>query len=531
MVFTYSVSLQGYKEKITKEGFSKVIYKKKSTNEDTYLDDLCKEIKSGHVFAHVFKVKDEQRFTSFRNFSNSNFLSTNIVPMDLDSVSIEMDDLIKNLTIQPTILYTTFSHEDKPLQRRYRLLYVFNNPINGKQEYQSVYDAIASKIREDLKGCEELDDEKLDIHMRNCTQVFIGSKSNCDLINNYTTYDKRRFISISGSNSSKVDNVKMNEVDNSIKTHIETNRDTLTNTTKKEKPKTNNNNSTKNSNSNDIYDSLYYSSKWKTIEEEYTITNSEFIELFKSMHSKNVSSALSLLKDFKNNYPIFDSEEIEFNEDGYSVLKEDYKSIIRIWEYDAITRKNNIKKVKVGNRKKHLFNNALRFLALREISFDHLLYLLCNEACNYFEKPKEFYLNEVFDVAFDAYKTNLEGKNFIFFAPNEKKIKVDKDWCLKNGMSAKSLARHAQKVETDKKIAEFYDENLSVKENLKILQENGVEVKKSKLYNYIKELNLPQISIKEICKKTSSKYKHKIDNNAQTEKYFENERNDMHKTS
>lgn len=98
-------------------------------------------------------------------------------------------------------------------------------------------------------------------------------------------------------------------------------------------------------------------------------------------------------------------------------------------------------------------------------------------------------------------------------------------------MSAKSLARHAQKVETDKKIAEFYDKNLSVKENLEILQENGVEVKKSKLYNYIKELNLPQKSIKEICKKTSSKYKHKIDNNAQTEKYFENERNDMHKTS
>lgn len=531
MDFTYSVSLQGYKEKIAKEGFSKVIYKKKSTNEDTYLDDLCKEIKSGHVFAHVFKVKDEQRFSSFRNFSNSNFLSTNIVPMDLDSVSIEMDDLIKNLTIQPTILYTTFSHEDKPSQRRYRLLYVFNNPINGKQEYQSVYNAIASKIREDLKGCEELDDEKLDIHMRNCTQVFIGSKSNCDLIINYTTYDKRRFISISSSNSSKVDNVKMDEVDNSINMPIETNKETLTNTTKKEKPKSNNN-STKNSNSNNIYTSLYYSSKWKTIEEEYTITNREFIESFKSMHSQNVSSAaVPLLQKFKNNYPIFDGEKIEFNEDGYSVLKEDYKSIIRIWEYDAITRKNNIKKVKVGNRKKHLFNNALRFLDLREISFDYLLYLLCFEAYNYFEKPKEFYLKEIFEVAFDAYKTNLEGNNFIFFAPNEKKIKVDKDWCLKNGMSAKSLARHAQKVETDKKIAEFYDENLSVKENLKILQENGVEVKKSKLYNYIKELNLPQKSIKEICKKTSSKYKHKIDNNAQTEKYFENERNDMHKTS
>ncbi|HBN05054.1 MAG TPA: hypothetical protein DD434_04590 [Bacteroidales bacterium] len=257
MNFNYSVSLQGYKEKITVEGFPKVTYKKKSTNEDTYLDDICEEIKSGHVFAHIYKVNNDQRFNASKNITKLNFQFTHIIPMDLDSVSITMDEIIELLKNQPTIIYTTFRHEDKVNKRRYRLLYVFNNPIIGEEEYLRVYDAIESQIYEDLKDKEVLNEKKLDINMRKCSQVFIGSKSDCDLINNYTTYDKRKFISINGSNRTMVDNVKMDEVNNSIEMTIETNKENKTITSKKTKTKTNNKlNSTKNSNSN-IYNTPF----------------------------------------------------------------------------------------------------------------------------------------------------------------------------------------------------------------------------------------------------------------------------------
>ncbi|HBN05053.1 MAG TPA: hypothetical protein DD434_04585 [Bacteroidales bacterium] len=263
------------------------------------------------------------------------------------------------------------------------------------------------------------------------------------------------------------------------------------------------------------------------MEEEYTITNNEFIKLFKSMYSLNVNSSVSLLQKFKDYYPIFDSEEIEYNENGYTLLNENFKSIIRVWQYDKISGKNNIKKIKVGNRKKYLFHTALRFLALREISFDHLIYLLCFEAYNYLEKCNEFSLKDVFEVAFDAYGTNLKGENHIYFAPNKKKLKVDKKWCFKNEVSAKSLSRKAQRLETDKKIAAFYDENLSVKENLKILHSNGVQICQARLYEYRDSLKNPQTNIIDDCKKINSKHKHKIENNAQTEKYFENEKNEV----
>lgn len=499
MICKYSVSKEKFNVKPVISDFSNVIYVKKEVELNNMLDEICKEIKDGHIFAHNYNVRGEI-FKAAKNISKESFSSTHIIPFDLDYVTISIDKIMNLLKYKPSIHYSTFSHEETENKRHYRLLYVFQNTIEGQNEYHEVYDALNSQISIDLKVEEEMNVKKLDRHMRNCTQVIIGSKSDCILSNNYITYDKRLFV---------------NQVNNKEKTNNEFKANSLVvdtkivdskanNKTKKESKKKSNN-SIKNNNSNINNKYIYYISKWKKIENDFKIVNNEFIELFKRNLSIRDNNKTLLLSDYKEHYPIFDSQELTYNQFGYACLDKDYKSIIRIWDYNKITNKKSIKKVKVGQRKNTLYTTSLRLLKMRDISFDYLLYLLVYEVYNFYEKQHEFPFSDIFDVAFNSYDANLKGNNHIFFDENNKKIKVDKKFCQKQNIKPITLARKAQKLEKDKKIDRFYNPELSIKDNLSILNSNGIKICKSRLYEYKRDLNEPQINFIEECQKTNSK--------------------------
>ena len=517
MIYPYSISIDKFNQKPARQDFSKIIYRKKGVELSDLLDEMCDEIKAGHVFTHNYKVIDDE-YKAEANILKKNFDSTHIIAIDFDSVIINIEMINKYLSNKPSILYSTFSHKDIDKERRFRLIYAFQNPIEGENEFHVVYDAIASQISYDLKNVEAMDNKKLDINMRRCTQIFIGSKSDCSLINNYITYDKRKFISC-------VDKIVKTKSNDEIKSNFEIKDKKISNTKTKNKINNKvNNNSIKSNNSDVIYTCLNYSSKWKTIEEEFNITNNDFVDLFKKNLSKRDNIKVVLLRDYKKYYTIFDSQELKYNQFGYAILDENYKSIIRIWKYDKITNKNSIQKVKVGIRKKTLYNTSLRLLKMRDISFDHLLYLLIYEVYNFYEKQYDFPLNDIFDVAFSSYNTNLSNNNNIFFDKNHKKIKVDKNYCITNKINPKKLARRAQRVEKEKEIGRFYDSELSIKENLEILNSKGIKICKSRLYEYKRDLNEPQINFFEECQKANSKTSLKFDNIKEMEESFEKQK-------
>ena len=70
------------------------------------------------------------------------------------------------------------------------------------------------------------------------------------------------------------------------------------------------------------------------------------------------------------------------------------------------------------------------------------------------------------------------------------KYHVDKQWCHSQDISPKAYAQHVRKLLTDEAIGEVYDINLSVRENTRILNENGVKVCKSRVGQFKKEHRL-----------------------------------------
>lgn len=465
----YSVSTKGYKTKLKEGGFPFVKYKKESCYLDEVLIPMCNYIREGRIFAHNYNVIGDS-FNAKGNINKRNFINTFIIALDLDGIISNHHDINRTLSAPPSIIYSTFSHKDEDKLRRYRLIYVFNNPIENEDEFHNVYSALAKSVYEDMKTIEVLNDKKLDSSMNRTSQVWIGSRSDCELINNFITYDKRRFIGFNKSNVSDSTSQKDVIKKRKLKTNVENN------STK---------NSTQNNKCSDIScSSSFYILKWKNIIKEYEIMNQDFIDEVLNSISDNCYKKESLLSKYRKFYPIFEDEQLNYI-NGYAILDDNYKSIKRIWEKNKVSGKKQIKKTKQGGRKTYIFKMGLRFLKMRDISFDYLLFLLINEVYVFCENEKNFSIKDILEVASNAYQTNCDGKNNIFFAENHQKIKIDKDWCKTNNTKPNSMAKIVRGLETDNRIGKFYDGNLSVNENLQILNENGLNIKKSRLYQFI----------------------------------------------
>ena len=78
----------------------------------------------------------------------------------------------------------------------------------------------------------------------------------------------------------------------------------------------------------------------------------------------------------------------------------------------------------------------------------------------------------------------------LYSSPHKRKYRIDVQWCRCQGIKPQSYAQYIRKMRTDEAIGELYDVNLSVRENTKILNENGVKVSKSRVGKFKKEYRL-----------------------------------------
>ena len=92
-------------------------------------------IRLGHSFCHVYK-------NDYR--SNSDFLYTYFVNVDVDGSSVSLTEFLKRPVMKPTLAYTTFSNMLID-GYRYRLIYCFSEKIDF-QTYSPLYSWICSYI-------------------------------------------------------------------------------------------------------------------------------------------------------------------------------------------------------------------------------------------------------------------------------------------------------------------------------------------------------------------------------------------------
>ena len=68
----------------------------------------------------------------------------------------------------------------------------------------------------------------------------------------------------------------------------------------------------------------------------------------------------------------------------------------------------------------------------------------------------------------------------------ERQFVVNPKYCEKYGISKQAARNIAAKMLLDLQLKQLYDTNLSIKENLESLKNQGIKIGKSSLYNWVK---------------------------------------------
>lgn len=419
--FELMISVHGFSVKPTQYDYNKIAFKERTIN----LVELEQYIREGNIFSCSYIDKEIKSLKGYKKKEKA--LHTNIVVFDIDNTSLTFNELLKTLRYQPTLAYTTFSHL-KNKGNRYRLLYVFDKPVNQNQ-YKVLYDNIVTNI-------------ELDNHNRTIYQFYLGSYSNCELINNYIIYNYKD-ISISNS---------INTIPPNNNIHLEM-------------------------------------EKGMAIEEDQ-----EYIFDYWN------SSYAHLIEKYREKYLFFENNLENVDEDTpYILIPKDFCRIKRYWIKDRVeldTGKcvyfSKVRKIKDGNgRRKKLFLNAiLRKYMYPNILFVHLLHCLVSELYYYIDNHKDtISKQELFNIAKNAYGEDVSKYATMIKQQQINKTTwiVNKRYCNKYNLSAKTVRNMVKKMIDDNLIGEHYDCSKSINSNISMLRELGIKVGKSKLYAWCKE--------------------------------------------
>lgn len=89
----------------------------------------------------------------------------------------------------------------------------------------------------------------------------------------------------------------------------------------------------------------------------------------------------------------------------------------------------------------------------------------------------------MYQIAKDAWndtKRNIKPKK------EERQFVVNPKYCEKYRVNKQAARNIAAKMLMDLQLKQLYDTNLSVKENLESLKNQGIKISKSSLYNWVK---------------------------------------------
>ena len=145
---------------------------------------LFEALTSGKVMCHLFEPSSTRKDGTFGSHEkkDDNFVGSYVIGVDIDQTNFEsMQAFIDVLSIKPTFGYTTYSNGQEGKGVRFRLIYVFDDKVEGKYSFRYAAYKLYNIIENDTK--EEIEDK---CGMK-CSQYFNGTnKENEDLV--YSEY-------------------------------------------------------------------------------------------------------------------------------------------------------------------------------------------------------------------------------------------------------------------------------------------------------------------------------------------------------
>ena len=439
MKYNISITQEAYNKKPSKGDYPKMKFEKHSFSS---LTTFFEAIKAGHTFCYNMQDNDEPFKMSYK--TESNFAYTQFVVVDIDTTTIEPSVFYSQSSLTPTYVYTSFSHAPEEGKIKYHVLYALDEKITSKAQFEQVYDAISTSIHTDFPSIE------LDDSMRSVAQCTNGTSS---LLPNFEEYYNPNLLdtySLSLFNLERQeDKHELNDKQN----------------TTDERPL-----------------------KDRKLNNRYILSlNGQFEEDLNSMDLVDFLSKYSELYEYR------EQSIAMFNEQHFEILDNTNAELIFSFYtadlgYGKTCRVRSKIRRGEGKRCKTLIAHGLAFRVIfPDITDEHLVYCLLYD----------LYLN--FDYADGKYNTYriceiaalCKGYDMKKYTSKHRhKYHVDSQWCRSQGIKPIAYAQHVRKLLSDEAIGELYDTNLSVRENTRILNENGIKVGKSRVGQFKKEHNL-----------------------------------------
>ena len=127
----------------------------------------------GYTFCNLFRgypdsgQNDKGKTVSYRKKDGSFtmsakcdkfFYGSNLICADIEETAYQsIQDYIARISIKPTFWYSTFSHKQPNKGVRFRMVYVLDQTIIGKEQFETIVDAFNHRIENEV--CEEMHDK------------------------------------------------------------------------------------------------------------------------------------------------------------------------------------------------------------------------------------------------------------------------------------------------------------------------------------------------------------------------------------
>ena len=417
------------------------------------LPDLKDLQQRGKAFCYNFKDVDEGGLLTAHEKTLSGFSHTNIVFFDIDKMPYPMQEYIAHTPFKPSLAYTTISN-GKDGKYGYRLLYAFQEPIQSIDEFDTIYYAIAAANGFTPRVYE--DGTKYEFDYRKVNQQYYGGGANAE------TYETDLVYSIQDFSSYIVEGEALR-----LRIGSGVHRGSS-----KKKSFPIQNNIREQEKGQAYYSQLenpFYADLFSLPPKEFLFKyDPELIDLYNAA----IATRRTLSEDGK-----------------YWIYPEDYQEVKRLWGTSKVygrdwrvvsDKKRGVQRWQIGSgRRKRLYITAqIMKHNVPDITMEELIYCLVRERYHYYVNTDNKLNNkELIQIAENALKYD-----FTLSPCKHPKFSINKEYWIHDNITSNAAKNIVRKELREAEILSLYDFGLSVKENMVILQENGVKVGKSTLY-------------------------------------------------
>lgn len=355
------------------------------------------------------------------------FKGSQIVSIDIDDTQYNnVEDYIEQLTFIPTFAYTSYS--DSPTKRKFRLCYVMSQPLNSIEEYKEVANTIHYTAEQDTQ--EPISDKCGE----KASQYFNGTNLNAgaELYKYYVVYDRADFPTI-----------EQEQVDEDL------------------------------------------NAKVKCEFDKDTVKAMETQSYQKFMHRNSLK------------YQYFYQSEIDWKDgEKWRAVDDSFVSLCYRWRGTG-----EIEKYKDGEHRRRKLKTyaCLRRIIKPTVTPTELLFNLYIDRERFFDNSDAALTIEVLktkvNAAFSLTIDEIKAKYAKLLENNKRKIVFNPTYLKDNaklnklgvGDNLKAIIRCAVKDYNYCEIDKYYNQSISVAENLKVLKDNGVNIHLATLYRYCKD--------------------------------------------